>query len=140
MAEETPRTISVSRDALRADLAELELRLRSYFETALAQKANAHTVEELTKRVDLHEAGIFPPAWELKIGNQIESKMLAHITSITPERDRQIKAMIDDRIDARKDERWALRSNKANFALAFASLSSVGIALTALLHSFLSMH
>jgi hypothetical protein len=121
---EEPRQISVSRDALRADLAELELRLRGYFDASLAQKANHNTVIELTKRIDLHEAGVFPPAWDNKIKLLVDSTVGNQLNEI----------------NERNRNSWSLKSSKANVAIVFVALSSSGIALTALLHSFISMH
>ena|SRR4249920_2669198 len=45
------RLLSVSRDALRADLAEMELRLRIFIEASLHQKANQSDLVELILRV-----------------------------------------------------------------------------------------
>lgn len=70
-----PRQISVSRDALRADLAEMELRLRSYFDARIAGKAESSELEQLIKRIDLHEAGVFPPAWNLSINALIDARL-----------------------------------------------------------------
>lgn len=58
MAEE-PTRITVSRDALRADLAEMELRLRVYFDSQLVHKADAGMVAELALRVDGLDRGDF---------------------------------------------------------------------------------
>ena len=108
--EDAPRQISVSRDALRADLAELELRLRSYFDTQIGQKANAVTVEQHARRVDMHDNGVFPPAWEMKVNT-----------------------MIDSRVDSKVRDIWGLRSAKAGIAHLFVALSGVGLSLSALI-------
>lgn len=71
--EDTPRQISVSRDALRAELAELKADLLQQIGDKLDTKASAAELRELTKRVDLHESGIFPPAWELRVKGMIEN-------------------------------------------------------------------
>lgn len=84
MADETPRTISVSRDALRAELAELKADLLQQIGDKLDTKASASELRELTKRVDLHDSGVFPPAWELKIKGMIESA-IDDATSLTQE-------------------------------------------------------
>lgn len=73
MPEDTPRQISVSRDALRAELAELKSDLLEQIGVKLDTKASAAELRELTKRVDLHESGIFPPAWEMRVRGLIES-------------------------------------------------------------------
>ncbi len=44
--ENEPKAITVSRDALRADLAEMELRLRVYFDEQLKHKADISVVVE----------------------------------------------------------------------------------------------
>lgn len=68
------RRVSVSRDALRADLAEMELRLRVFIEAELRGKANQYDLVELGKRVkdleDLRRArdrGELTPALERQI-------------------------------------------------------------------------
>ena len=66
MADE-PSRISVSRDALRAELAEMELRLRIYFDEQLKHKASSVELAELALKVSAHERGEFTPAWEEKI-------------------------------------------------------------------------
>lgn len=47
-----PEKISVSRDALRADLAEMELRLREYIAHELEKKAEQRELERLTRRFE----------------------------------------------------------------------------------------
>jgi hypothetical protein len=47
-----PNRISVSRDALRADLAELELRIRTYIDAVLATKADRAAFAEVALMVD----------------------------------------------------------------------------------------
>lgn len=69
--EDTPRQISVSRDALRADLGDLRDELKDYIRESLETKANADVVAQLAARVDLHESGVFPPAWELRVKTMI---------------------------------------------------------------------
>lgn len=54
-----PSRITVSRDALRADLAEMELRLRLYFDDQLRHKADAGPVYELIAKVDALDRGDF---------------------------------------------------------------------------------
>lgn len=66
MSDETPR-ISVSRDALRADLAEMELRLRVYFDERLAAKANQADLSELLLRQAARERGELTPAQRIAI-------------------------------------------------------------------------
>lgn len=69
MTDETPSRITVSRDALRADLAEMELRLRVYFDDQLKQKADradlaavALRVAELERAAYARDRGDFTPA------------------------------------------------------------------------------
>ena len=54
---ESLKRVTVSRDALRADLAEMELRLRVYFDSQLQHKADAGTVTELTLKLDKLDRG-----------------------------------------------------------------------------------
>lgn len=65
MADE-PR-ISVSRDALRAELAEMELRLRIFLGEQLAHKADASQVRENTSSLRAINRGEFSPAHKLAI-------------------------------------------------------------------------
>lgn len=71
MAEEANGRITVSRDALRADLGDLRDELKDYIRESLERKANADVVAQLAARVDLHESGVFPPAWELRVRTMI---------------------------------------------------------------------
>lgn len=64
MSDDTPSRISVSRDALRAELAEMELRLRIYFDEQLKHKASSVALAELALKVSAHERGEFTPAWK----------------------------------------------------------------------------
>lgn len=66
MAEDASR-ISVSRDALRADLAEMELRLRIFLEDQLRQKADAATVAENSRLLLAFGRGEFTPAQQASI-------------------------------------------------------------------------
>jgi hypothetical protein len=73
-----PRQISVSRDALRADLAEMELRLKSYIGVEMEKKAAAAVVtdmqlqvSELRRRVD---EGSFTKAQQLSIDEMLNEK------------------------------------------------------------------
>lgn len=51
--------ISVSRDALRADLAEMELRLRLYFDERLNHKTDTGVFSEYALRLDKLDRGEF---------------------------------------------------------------------------------
>lgn len=51
MATDGPERLSISRDALRADLAEMELRLRTWIGTQLEQKADAEDVVRIQAQV-----------------------------------------------------------------------------------------
>ena len=51
MAAEEPSRITISRDALRADLAEMELRLRTWIGGQLEQKANVTDLARLQNQV-----------------------------------------------------------------------------------------
>ncbi len=82
MATDEPGRISVSRDHLRADLAEMELRLRSYIEALMATKADAAAVDRLMTRIvsleatrTLRDAGELSPAQTRVIDEQIRVSM-----------------------------------------------------------------
>lgn len=59
--------ISVSRDALRADLAEMELRLRTYFDLQLKGKADTSQVNMNTGQIQEMRRGEFTPALKRSI-------------------------------------------------------------------------
>jgi len=61
-ADDNPR-ITVSRDALRADLAEMELRLRVYFDEQLKHKADSAQVDANTRQLQDLRRGDFSPAF-----------------------------------------------------------------------------
>jgi hypothetical protein len=57
MSDDTPRTVTVSREALRADLAEMELRLRIYFDDQLKHKADVGAFTDVALRFDRLDRG-----------------------------------------------------------------------------------
>lgn len=59
---EEPRTITVSRDALRADLLGLELRLKDWMSAELALKANAAVVDKMFSDIGKIKEGEFTHA------------------------------------------------------------------------------
>jgi hypothetical protein len=64
--------ITVSRDALRADLAEMELRLRTYFDVQLVQKASAADVVLLQSQASAFARGEFTEAQLRSIDARVE--------------------------------------------------------------------
>lgn len=62
-----PRQITVSRDALRADLLDLELRLKDHLDTKLELKASAEHLYALEHKVALIEQGKMPHGLELSV-------------------------------------------------------------------------
>jgi len=101
-----PKQISVSRDALRADLGDLELRLRTYFDAKIELKANADHVNKLEDRLVKQEAGEWTKAQELSIKDFLKQ---------------------DD------SSTWALKSNKMAWAVGLSSFAGLAssIVLTA---------
>lgn len=67
--------ITVSRDALRADLAEMELRLRIFLEDRLNHKADQIDVTELALKLDKFEQGEFTVAQTRSIEEVINGRM-----------------------------------------------------------------
>jgi hypothetical protein len=57
-----PKVVTISREALRADLAELELRLRLWIGSELASKADVVAVEKMEEQWRNAEQGLFTPA------------------------------------------------------------------------------
>lgn len=72
MAEE-PARLTVSREALRADLAEMELRLRIYFDEQLKHKADAAPVAELALKLDALDRGDFTQVHRRALTEFVES-------------------------------------------------------------------
>lgn len=72
MSDETGR-ISVSRDALRADLAEMELRLRTYFDERISHTASAESVRDVSHRLGSLERGEFNEAQTRTIRATVET-------------------------------------------------------------------
>lgn len=70
--DEQRERISVSRDTLRAELAEMELRLKSYISMELDKKAGVEIVKGLTDNLEKVKAGEFSPAMLLAIQDQID--------------------------------------------------------------------
>lgn len=110
MAEQEQKVITVSRDALRADLGELEMRLREYLDTRLELKANSHDLHALTERVDATDRGELTAGAELKI-----------------------KSLIDEAFTVRLTTGWALRGNKATILAVCVAVCSLGVAIASLL-------
>jgi len=72
MEESGTSRITVSRDALRADLAEMELRLRVYFDEQLKHKADAGHVAEMALKLDSLDRGDFSPVHERALQEFVE--------------------------------------------------------------------
>lgn len=62
----------MSRDALRADLAEMELRLRLYFDEQLKHKADRAEVAEMKLTLDGLDRGDFTPVHERALTDFVE--------------------------------------------------------------------
>lgn len=73
MGEQEAARISVSRDALRADLAEMELRLRVYFDDQLRHKQDSAPFIELALKVDALDRGDFSEVHRRALTEFIES-------------------------------------------------------------------
>lgn len=73
MAEDRNQRVSVSRDTLRAELAEMELRLRAFLDDQLRHKADQAMVVELALKVDAQSRGDFTEAQKRALDERIES-------------------------------------------------------------------
>jgi hypothetical protein len=67
--------ISVSRDALRAELAEMELRLRVYFDEQLKHKAENTYVLDIAHKLDRIDRGEFTEVHERAIAARIDRRL-----------------------------------------------------------------
>lgn len=67
------RPITVSRSDLRAELAEMELRLYTRIDDALRHKADATVVLPLLTRLDALERGDMPPSLARAVDERIKS-------------------------------------------------------------------
>lgn len=93
MADETPSRISVSRDTLRAELAEMELRLRVFFEAQLQGKADKADLIELKLAMSKFEQGEFTTAMHRTVDERIEDFVGAKSTREWTSRDRFISVV-----------------------------------------------
>ena len=108
------RRVNVSRDALRADLAEMELRLRIFIEAELRGKASQFDLNEIQKRVkDLEDLRRARDRGEL-----------------TPALERQVRALAHAEADLESTREWTGRER-------FLAVVSVLTAATMLLLSIL---
>lgn len=97
MSEEVaPGRITVSRDALRADLSEMELRLRIYFDDQLRHKADLGIFNEVRNKLDALDRG----EW-------------------TPVHRRALVSLIEEQSTAKTDREW---SNKERLLAVFGSM------------------
>lgn len=71
-SHDEPTRITVSRDALRADLAEMELRLRLYFDERLSTKADAVTQVRLESQMADLRRGEFTDAFRRSVVSIVE--------------------------------------------------------------------
>lgn len=101
-----PRAITVSRDALRADLAEMELRLRVYFDEQLKHKADIATVVEHGLKIDNWSKGEFTPAMN-----------------------RAIEELVGEMLTSRTDRGWSMRERWFGMAMIMVTILSFTLAL-----------
>jgi hypothetical protein len=80
MDPQAPKQVSVSRDALRADLAEMELRLRIYFDEQLKHKADAAEVIEHSLTLSRFAKGEFTQAQVLTMEDIVETVLTERTT------------------------------------------------------------
>lgn len=99
--------ITVSRDALRADLAEMELRLRLYFDERLNHKADTGALAELALKFDRLDRGEFTEAHR-----------------------RALDEFVDRRLDVRADAGWTRRERWAGIAATLIGVVSLALAAT----------
>lgn len=102
-------TITVSRDALRADLAEMELRLRVWIGEQLSEKADAAALLALEARVALTEA--------------LSAKFAAG--DFTPAQDRAFAQLMDENLRAHTDSGWTQRQRWIAVAALIISILAV---------------
>lgn len=106
------KVVTVSRDALRADLLQTELRLREYLDAKLAFKAEASHVNALEKQYAELAQGILPAGLSLKVESLIEAAMQARVS-----------------------RHWFLRSNRAGVLVATCALLSLSVGIAAIVAS-----
>lgn len=90
---EDPTRITVSRDALRADLAEMELRLRFYFDEQLKHKADSAPVIELMRKVDALDRGDFTDVHRRALAEFIEEHTIVQQGATWTRRERLIAVL-----------------------------------------------
>lgn len=97
---EVPRRISVSEDTLARHLAEMELRLRIYFDEQLRHKADSHDLLELARRIVILEQarvardrGDFTDAQLLTLDQRVKYLATANSTEEWTSRGRAIAVL-----------------------------------------------
>lgn len=131
MSTNGPDRISISRDALRADLAELELRIREFVTGALALKADSATVIQLIK-----DFGELRSRVVLKDGPLME-EFQAHTQSLrklgegefsAPQK-RAIKEIMEGELQEHTDIGWTNRQRVMAVSTLFITVvvSAIGI-------------
>lgn len=109
MTPDEPARITISRDALRADLAEMELRLRTWIGSQLEQKANVADLERLVARMDAHEDNI---------------RVFAR-GDFTDAQKRAFNSLIDENLKEHTDTGWTMRQRYLAVAALLVSIVAV---------------
>lgn len=119
MADETtPNRINVSRDALRADLAEMELRLRVYFDNQLQHKADKSELAGLIVRVN-----------DLEKSRQARDR-----GDFTHAQSRAIASLAQEQADLRTDRGWTSRERAFAVVGLFITLSALALSAFSAFH------
>lgn len=113
MADESNGRITVSRDALRADLAEMKNELKDYIADQLERKADARSMESLTQTVTLLADAV---------RKQTDGELTIAQRAVVQEQ-------IDSTLDERKEQGWTYRERR--LALLGAATGIAGVVASA---------
>jgi hypothetical protein len=117
MAEETGR-ITVSRDALRADMAELELRLQAFIRRELSAKADAADVIALRREVE---------ALEVQQRERDQGKL-------TDAQLRVIDSRITEKFKAQSETAWTWKERTLAVLSACVTIATLALSIVLALH------
>lgn len=119
-AEGDIERVSVSRDALRADLADLELRIRTFLTDQLEKKADVSDLAALAARVQVlqNSAGLVGP-------RQIESLDAWNRGELNESQKRAVRHVADEVAEGRSSGSWQTWGRWAAAVVAVVSILSI---------------
>jgi hypothetical protein len=136
MANDEPNRINVSRDALRADLAEMELRLRTWIDTQLNTKADSTALVALNQKVaDLNAKAVMRDGPLMQDIRRYESDMRSLSEgNFTDAQKRALQLLMDANLKDHTDSGWTMRQRYIAVAALFVSIAAIIASIYLALH------